>query len=179
MSGHLVAKALQQRHPELVIRVTNTPGSTLNTSFLRGTDFAVVPFRPWAEQLKELAAVRLVLNTDLWWTRGRVAVDCAAAGVPCVGTTSDGQAELWPDLAAGESVEIDRLLTLAERALTDQAFRDSVVARARTRLASYTYPETIERFQRAVTLATQGRLHQWQDPVWESDQLRFPSERTA
>lgn len=179
MSGHLIAKTLQQRNPELLIRVTNTPGSALNTSFLRGTDYEVQSFRPWAEQLKELATVRLVINTDLWWTRGRVPVDCAAAGVPCVGTTSDGQSELWPDLTTGGSVEIDRLLTLAERALTDQAFRDSVVARAKARLASYTYPQTIERFQRALTLATRGRLDQWQDPVWEGDQLRFPAERAA
>lgn len=171
MSGHLVAKVLQRRHPELLIRVTKTPEFPLNTAFLAGTRFEVVPFRPWAEQLQELATVCLVINTDLWWTRGRVPVDCAAAGVPCVGTTSDGQSELWPDLAAADSAQTDQLVALADRCLFDQSFREAVVAKARRRLTSYTYQETVKRFRRAVELARQGRLSAWRDPVWEGDTL--------
>lgn len=169
MTGHLVAKVLQQRHPELLIRVTKTPEFTLNTSFLDGTRYEVVPFQPWAGQLRELAAVRLVINTDLWWTRGRVQVDCAAAGVPCVGTTSDGQTELWPDLEALNSTEVDRLIELADRLLTDGAFRAAVVAKAQRRLQSYTYEKTVERFTRTIELARAERLSEWRDPVWGAD----------
>lgn len=171
MSGHLVAKVLQQRHPELLIRVTKTPEFSLNTSFLRGARYEVVPFRPWAEQLRALAAVRLVINTDLWWTRGRVPVDCAAAGVPCVGTTSDGQAELWPDLTAEESINMERLVALAERALTDGTFRRAVVQKAQRRLQSYTYVKTVERFKETIELTRSNRLDEWRDPVWAADDV--------
>lgn len=177
LTGHLVAKDLQRRHPELLIRVTKTPEFPLNTALLDGTDYEVVPFLPWQEQLRELARVRLVLNTDLWWTRGRVPVDCAAAGVPCVGTTSDAAAELWPDLYAGDSTEIDRLLTLAERALTDDTFRSTVVEKARRRLPHYSYARTVERLTAAVALARAGRLTAWRDPVWEGDSLVLPAQR--
>lgn len=171
MTGHLIAKVLQERHPELLIRVTKTPEFTLNTAFLRGARFEVVPFLPWAAQLRELAGYRLVLNTDLWWTRGRVPVDCAAAGVPCVGTTSDGQKELWPDLYAGESLGIDRLLDLAGRALMDEEFRARAIATARNRLPNYAYEDSVERFTHAVELARTGRLSAWSDPVWVNDRL--------
>lgn len=174
MTGHLIARVLQQRHPELLIRVTKTPEFLLNTAFLRGARYEVVPFRPWAEQLQELASTRLVINTDLWWTRGRVPVDCAAAGVPCVGTTSDGQTELWPDLAGSESLEIDHLLALAERALTDEEFRSRVVAKAQRRLTNYQYVRTAERFTRAVELARTDRLAEWHDPIWKDDVLVLP-----
>lgn len=174
MSGHLVAKALQQRHPEFLIRVTKTPEFRLNTALLHGARYEVVPFRAWAEQLRELGTARLVINTDLWWTRGRVPVDCAAAGVPCVGTTSDGQTELWPDLAPRESIETDRLIELGERALSDTAFRTKVMTQAQRRLASYRYTEAVVRFSRAVTLARAGRLAEWRDPVWDGNRLRFP-----
>lgn len=175
LTGHMVAKVLQKRHPELLIRVTKTPEFSLNTAFLDGTRYEVVPFRPWAEQLTELAGVRLVINTDLWWTRGRVQVDCAAAGVPCVGTTSDGQTELWPELTAPNSTGVDELLSLSERALTDEAFRASAITQAHQRLTQYAYGPTIERFTRAVTLARNGRLAEWQDPVWKHNALVFPS----
>lgn len=177
MTGHLVARALQQRHPELLIRVTKTPEFALNTSFLAGTRYEVSSFRPWVEQLRELVPVRLVINTDLWWTRGRVPVDCAAAGVPCVGTTSDGQTELWPGLAAAESIDIDQLVELGERALTDDDFRTRAVETARRRLWQYTYAHTVDRFVRAVSLARTGRLHEWRDPVWEGDTLISLSDR--
>lgn len=174
LTGHLVAKVLQEWHPELLIRVTKTPEFSLNTAFLEGTRYEVVPFRPWAEQLTELAGVRLVINTDLWWTRGRVQVDCTAAGVPCVGTTSDGQTELWPELTASNSTDIDVLLALSERALTDETFRTSVIAQAQQRLTQYAYGPTVERFTRAVALARAGRLAAWQDPVWEQHTLMIP-----
>lgn len=175
LTGHLIAKTLQQRHPELLIRVTKTPEFSLNTAFLREARFEIAPFRPWAEQLRELADVRLVINTDLWWTRGRVPVDCAAAGIPCVGTTSDGQTELWPDLAAADSTNVDQLIALAERTLTDEAFRASVIAKARRRLAQYAYGPTVERFTRAVELAHAGHLAAWQDPAWKEEALVLPT----
>lgn len=174
MTGHLIAKALQERHPEILIRVTKTPEFRLNTAFLRGARYEVVPFRPWAAQLRELATCRLVINTDLWWTRGRVPVDCAAAGTPCVGTTSDGQTELWPDLAEEDSTNTDRLITLAERALTDEAFRANVVAKAQRRLACYSFDHAVARFTRAVELARSGRLSDWRDPAWKEDSLILP-----
>ncbi|TSC72498.1 MAG: hypothetical protein G01um101438_582 [Parcubacteria group bacterium Gr01-1014_38] len=175
VTGHLIANVLQQHHPELHIRVTKTPGFSLNTAFLKGTRFEVVPFRPWADQVHELASVRLVINTDLWWTRGRVPVDCAAAGVPCVGTTSDGQTELWPELASSESTDVDRLIALAERALTDDAFRAAVVSKAQRRLTQYAYGPTIQRFAGAVELTRAGRLAAWRDPVWKDDMLVWPT----
>lgn len=175
MTGHLVARVLQHRHPDLLIRVTKTPEFRLNTAFLEGTRYEVVPFRPWAEQLRELAAARLVINTDLWWTRGRVPADCAAAGVPCVGTTSDGQAELWPELAAPDSTDTDRLVALAERSLTDEEFRARCVSKAQRRLANYNFSRTVERFTRAFELAFAGRLAEWRDPRWQEDTLVLPT----
>lgn len=175
MTGHLIAKVLQERHPELFIRVTKTPEFRLNTALLQGTRYEVVPFRPWAEQLRELAGVRLVINTDLWWTRGRVPVDCAAAGIPCVGTTSDGQTELWPELSVPDSTDTDRLIELSERVLTDTEFRTHVVAKAQRRLANYSFARTVERFARAIELASAGRLAEWRDPWWQQDTLVLPT----
>ncbi len=176
MTGHLIARALQRKYPDLLIRVTKTPEFSLNTSFLHGARYEVSPFLPWREQLRALANVRLVINTDLWWTRGRVPVDCAAAGVPCVGTTSDGQSELWPALTAADSVHTNTLLSLADRALTDDAFRAVAIATARRRLQHYAYGPTVQRFTHAVELARAGLLQDWRDPVWRGDALVFPED---
>lgn len=175
LTGHLIAKTLQQRHPELLIRVTKTPEFPLNTAFLAGARFEVTPFQPWKEQLRLLASCRVVINTDLWWTRGRVPVDCAAAGVPCVGTTSDGQTELWPELTAPDSTNVDSLIALAERVLTDDTFRTTVVAKAQRRLAHYAYGPSVHRFTKSIELARAGRLAAWRDPVWEGESLMLPS----
>ncbi|TSC63496.1 MAG: hypothetical protein G01um1014106_484 [Parcubacteria group bacterium Gr01-1014_106] len=175
LAGHLVARELQKRHPDMLIRITKTPEFSLNTALLEGAGYEVVPFRPWAEQLVELATVRLVLNTDMWWTRGRVQVDCAAAGVPCVGTTSDGQTELWPELTAPHSTDIAALLALSERALTDEAFRASAIRTAQRRLAHYAYEPTVERFTRAVDSVRTGQRADWHDPIWEHDALTLPT----
>jgi glycosyltransferase involved in cell wall biosynthesis len=169
--GQLLARALKKQYPRLRIRLTRVPQSPLNNKLLRNVDHEVVPFLPWRQQLRALAQCRLVINTDMWWTRGRVPADCAAAGVPCVGTGSDAQRELWPALQADYALDLPRLFRICLRLLEDRSFYQRVVAQARERLRAYEYAPTRERFAAAVALARRNELSRWRDPVWRDNKL--------
>ncbi len=171
LAGHLAAKAIQKKHPQLVIHVTRSPGSPLNTHLLEGTLHEVIPFRPWRQHLPYVATVALVINTDTWWTRGRVQADCAAVGTPSIGGTSDGQQELFPDLLVRDVEDFEAIIGYGLRLLGDLAFYSEVATRAKRRLQSYNFAATIRRFTTLVTLARDNRAHEFPDLLWQDDAL--------
>lgn len=143
--GHRVASRLQQQFPDHLIHVIRTPGAALDTSLLAGTRFAIEPFSPWQRYLPYLSRVKLVINTDYTFTRGRVQADCAAVGTPSIGADSDGQADLFPDLPASRLTPLSDLVRQGTRLLTDPVFYQAVTATAQARLRSYDYPSSARR----------------------------------
>ncbi len=171
MAGHLAAKEIQRKHKNFRIHVTETPDSELNLQLLKDTIFESVPFKPWREYLPYLASVKIVINMDQWWTRGRVQADCAAIGTPSIGGPSDGQQELFPDLLVRDVEDFNTAVNLAQRLLGDESFYDMVTEKARHRVQSYNFANTVERFSRLVTFIKENRLTEFPEYVWENDIL--------
>lgn len=148
--GFLVAKALQAAFPHLRIRVTRIPGVPLDTRVLAGCRYDILPFQSWREHLPWLAKQLLVINTDYTFTRGRVQVDCAAVGTPSLGANSDGQADLFPELAAALNTPLAAMIALCRRLITDEAYYQHTVDFARSRLKKYDYEESAARLRMLV-----------------------------
>lgn len=171
LAGHLAAKEIQSKHRSLTIHVTATPGSPPNVSLLQGTKYEIISFRPWREYLTYIARVSLVLNTDTWWTRGRVQADCAAVGTPSIGGPSDGQQELFPDLLVRDVEDFTTINKYANELLGDLEFYSKVTTKARRRLQSYNFEKTIARFAKLVSLARENRAVEFPELVWKHDVL--------
>lgn len=148
--GFRVAADLQRQFPHVHVYVTHIPGVALDTRELVGCRYTVVPFQPWREHLPWLATKLLVINTDYTFTRGRVQVDSAAVGTPSLGANSDGQADLFPALAATPDTPLPDLVALGRRLITDQAYYERIVNFARDRLQKYDYAESAARLMMLV-----------------------------
>ncbi|MEX1997104.1 MAG: hypothetical protein WEA04_00290 [Candidatus Andersenbacteria bacterium] len=145
--GQRLTAALQRQFPEYIIRVTKIPGLKLDLSALAGARYEVVEFAQWREHLPFLAEQMLVINTDYLFTRGRVQVDCAAVGTPSLGANSDGQTDLFPALAGGPHLPIEKLEPLARKLLTDKVYYQQITDQARDKLQKYDYEESAVRLQ--------------------------------
>ncbi len=171
LAGHLIAREIQRKHPDFVIYVTATPKSPLNTKLLEGTRHEIIPFRPWRAYLPFLSLTTLVVNTDTWWTRGRVQADCAAVGTPSLGGSSDGQLELFPDLRVRDVEDFPTTIDLGLRLLGDHAFYTDIANRAKRRLRSHGFEPTVQRFTKLVQLAREGRAGEFPQLAWDNDTL--------
>jgi len=171
LAGHLAAKEIQKTHKDYMIHVTQTPDSKLNRQLLENTLHEVVPFRPWREYLPYLAGVKLAINMDTWWTRGRVQADCAAVGTPSIGGPSDAQVELFPDLLVRDVEDFQTAINFGNNLLGDKSFYDKVTERAKHRLKSYNFEKTVERFTKLVELIKKDEASKFPEYIWDNDVL--------
>lgn len=147
--GLAAAAMLQEQFPDYTIHITNIdePGETFDISALGDARYEAQPFQSWQEHLKYLATVALVVNTDYTQTRGRVQVDCAAVGTPCIGADSDAQVDLFPDLPASPDQTTDSLVAQGKRILEDTQFYGKIAETARSRLTQYSYEKSANRIR--------------------------------
>lgn len=150
--GQAIARQLQREFPEYIIHVTETPGTDLNLTELKGARYEIKPFSQWREHLQYLNTVTLVINTDYTSTRGRVQVDCAAVGTPSLGGNSDGERDLFSGLASTPDTPDDDILAHARRLLTNAAYYDEITTAARQRLQKYSYIESADRLRLLVKM---------------------------
>ena len=156
MASLLIARELQERHPEFVIRLTDW--GEMNLEPLKGSRYEMIPRTPWQEYLEMTSTVWLILNTDVWWTNGRVALDAAAVGTPCIGCNANGQMECFSDLVCADIEGIGRASELAERLLRDPQFYGEIQEKARRRLESYSYENSRRRFETLVSDLRKGKF---------------------
>lgn len=147
IQGFTVAKALQKEFPNYRINITRIPGINTNLSKLEGAAYNIVPFQQWRQHLPWLSKQMIVINTDYTFTRGRVQVDCAAVGTPSVGGNSDGQTDLFPQLASTEATQTDQLISLGRRLILDQNYYLQTTTEALAKLRKYDYQESVARLQ--------------------------------
>lgn len=148
--GQLVAKKLQQQHPEYDIIIPKVPEYEYDESNLIGSRFEMLPFEEWQQHLETLARTSLVINTDYTFTRGRVQADCAAVGTPSVGSNSDGQRDLFPEQFSLSKMSVDKLVAISNKLLTDRDYFDRTTAHATKQLKKYDYEASAERLQALV-----------------------------
>lgn len=145
--GHKVARRLQQEFPTYVIFVPKVADLEYDDSALKGTRYTIVAFEEWREHLVSIARVKIVINTDYTFTRGRVQTDCAAVGTLSLGANSDGQRDLFPDLAATPSTSVEELVALARPVLTDPTYYRRLATLANEKLKKYDYHESADRLR--------------------------------
>lgn len=145
--GQRIAAQLQKKHPEHLIHVTDTPGFPLDIKNLKTSRYKVIPFAPWEEHLKYLRHVKLVINTDYTYTRGRVQVDCAAVGTPSVGGNSDGQIDLFSRLQSHPKTSDAEIFNWCSKLLTDASHYEETVSQATQQLQKYNYQQSAQRIK--------------------------------
>lgn len=171
LAGHLAAKEIQRHFHDSVIHVTETPNSPLNLQLLQDTLHELVPFRPWRQYLPYLAGVKVVINMDTWWTRGRVQADCAAVGTASIGGPSDGQQELFPDLLVRDVEDFNTAIELGRHLLGDASFYKKTTERAKHRLLSYNFVNTVARFTKLTELIKKSEVKNFPEYEWVNDVL--------
>lgn len=145
--GQLVAKELQRQFPDYTILVPKVHDLDYDASRLEGSRYQVVPFEQWRDHLQTLAKTTLVINTDYTKTRGRVQTDCAAVGTPSLGGNSDGEIDLFPELASTPTTPTEKIIEQGKRLLSDESHYASVVEQARQELAKYSYEPSAQRLR--------------------------------
>lgn len=145
--GQAAARALQQRHPEYRILVPKVEDMDYDFSNLYGSRYEVLPFELWQDHLKTLSRCRLIINTDYTQTRGRVQVDAAAVGTLSVGSDSDGQRDLFPELMGKPADNVPDLIGQCDRLLLDDSYYQQLAERASQHLTVYNYEHSATRFE--------------------------------
>ena len=164
----LVAKEIQKRHPDFLIRVVLTEGT--NLSLLSGCRYECVPRLPWKEYLQVIRECYLFVNLDVSWTGGRPVTDAAAVGSPCIGCNAANQEYLFPDLTVSELVGLEKAIELAVRLIEEPSFYRQVVLFAEKRLQSLSLEKGKGRVASLLAAFRKGALSQWDpfSPSYES-----------
>lgn len=148
--GQQAAVALQKKFPQYTIVVPKVADMDYDDTHLQGARWQFLPFEEWREHLTTLGRATLVMNTDYTQTRGRVQTDCAAVGTPSLGADSDGQVDLFPELATTPATPVADIIALGEKLLSDTTYYDHIVTYARERLKKYDYESSVARIQALV-----------------------------
>ena len=102
-----------------------------------GVDATVAPITDSVGAVRAMASARLAVHLDPRDTWGRFSLDCAAVGIPCVGSDRvDTQARLFPELTL-DWLDGDGAVSLVKRLLSDRAFYDDAVTYARNQLPDF------------------------------------------
>jgi len=106
----------------------------------------------WLPYLQAIAPARLMLDMNNRETAGRNALDCAALGIPCVGTNrSDLQAKLFPLTTLEDPWDVEGALVLSRRLLSELGFWNQVVDLAAERIVAYDVEPFRQRFAQIAT----------------------------
>ncbi|MBI4436395.1 MAG: glycosyltransferase [Candidatus Omnitrophica bacterium] len=156
LAGLLRARDFQRRHPEYLIKLTDW--GKMNLEPLRRCRYEILSRIPWQKYLEETSRALFILNTDIWWTNGRVPLDAAAVGTPCIGCNANGQKECFPDLVCADIEGTAKALELAERLLNDAPFYEATQKKALSQLEGYSYENSRKRFETLVTEIREGKF---------------------
>lgn len=157
----LIAKVLQERYPDFTIQVCSW--KNMNFEPLKGTRYEVLPWLQWEDYLKVTGKAMFILNTDTWWTNGRVPSDAAAVGTPCIGVNADRQKDLFPDLTCSDVMDTKKALQLGARLIDDNKFYEFIQNKAYQRLEIFSYENSRERFHNLIESYKIGNLDQWKE----------------
>jgi hypothetical protein len=95
-----------------------------------GVDATVVPVTDSIDSARIIAQAHVGVHLDPRDTWGRFALDCAAVGIPCVGSNrAETQRQLFPELTV-DWLDCDLATTLVGRLGADSAFYERCVAHA-------------------------------------------------
>ena len=162
LAGFLIARVFQKRHPDYTIKLTDW--GSMNLEPLKGCRYEILPRITWQEYLDETSKALFILNTDIWWTNGRVPLDAAAVGTPCIGCNSNGQMECFPDLVCADIEGIGKALGLAERLMSDSHFYEEIQEKALHQLESYSYENSRRRFEKLISEIRRGKVAEQSTP---------------
>jgi hypothetical protein len=102
-----------------------------------GVDASVMPVTGSIDSARIIAQAYLGVHLDPRDTWGRFALDCAAVGIPCVGSNrAQTQRQLFPELTV-DWLDCDLAATLVGRLGADSAFYEQCVARALVELDGF------------------------------------------
>lgn len=133
----LLAVQLQKRFPDYVIQIVGK--DDFNYAALQDANYEILPYMSWDEYLDVTSRARLVLNTDVGWTNGRVQADAAAVGTPCIGSNAGRQTELFPDLVCRDIEDTAKALSLGTKLIENADYYQSVTSRALRTLEGWSY----------------------------------------
>ncbi len=164
-----LAKRIQQIFPEYLIQYIKT--KDLNTEPLRGARCEALTPLDWHAFLKTINRSKIVINTDVWWTNGRVPADCAAVGTPCMGVNANRQMELFPELVCADIAGTAQAIDLARQLIEDKAFYKKIQENSYKKLKYYSYENSVRQFNKLISLYQHGRMDEWKDGNWLNQEV--------
>ncbi len=150
LAGQFSAIKIQKKYPEFLIQVVDYPDLNIAPLKIAKADFTIIPFLKWQENLKRLARVFMIINTDAIWTLGRLQADAAAVGAPSIGINSNNQLEFFPKLSVSDIAGNSQIFTLAEKLILDEQFYCNIQQEAAAKLAENDYEKSKERLKEVI-----------------------------
>lgn len=157
----LIAKRLQEKYPGFTIQVCSW--KNMNFEPLRGTRFEILPWLNWEEYLRVTTKAMLILNTDSWWTNGRVPSDAAAVGTPCIGVNADRQKDLFPELTCSDVIDTEKAIALGCRLIDEDGFYRNVQRKALGALEGHSYEKAKNRLEILLDHYQKGTLKSFKE----------------
>lgn len=154
--GCLLARELHRRFPQYTIQAVGS--SSFNTEPLAGSRYQLLSAMNWEDYLAVTSRAKLIINTDVLWTNGRVQADAAVVGTPCIGVNAGRQTELFPDLACHDVVDTPRILELGARLIQDAPYYEQVTTKAFAMLEQWSYEKAPGKLEELVASYPTGRL---------------------
>lgn len=145
LAGQFSAIKIQKKYPEFLIQVVSYPGLNIAPLKMAEARFEIIPFLKWRENLKRLARVFMVINTDAIWTLGRLQADCAAVGTPSIGINANNQLEFFSKLSVPDIAGAKQIFTLAEKLILDEQFYQDIQQEASDKLSENDYQKSKEK----------------------------------
>jgi len=150
LAGQFSAVKIQKKHPEFLIQAVDYPNLNVAPLKIAKARFEMIPFLKWRENLKRLANIFMVINTDAIWTLGRLQSDCAAVGTPSIGINSNNQLEFFPGISVPDISGANQIFTLAEKLISDENFYCITQQKAVAKLAENDYEKSKERLEEII-----------------------------
>ena len=131
----------------------------INPIQLRGFSLERVEFHntlKWREILPRWRSVFAAIEMDASYTQGRSPKDAAAFGTPMIGTNSDFQRALFPELRV-QDYDYDEAERLLRQLFEDEAFYTHVSKQALQRIELYSYERSQRRMNAFIGQVRAGR----------------------
>lgn len=100
----------------------------------------------WEDFIRKISSSYIVLNMDFRWTWGRLACDCAALGIPSIGTfNSHSQKILFPKLCV-DPFDIQNAKKLAQKLLNSKDFYQECSQYAQKKVEQFNFTNAKKNF---------------------------------
>jgi hypothetical protein len=144
----IATEVLNQLRKEHKIQCIAIGNANRNKEYLKWNYDQYIPGMPFASLMRVLSMCSVVIDTAITHSYGRVPVECAAIGTPCItGNTVESGRILWPELVV-DIMDAKSIRSKLEMMLFDNLeLLDNMIRTAKEDVVHYGYQSCREMFE--------------------------------